>query len=216
MKFFLDTADIEQIRPWVETGLVDGVTTNPSLVAKAKRPFHDVIREICDLVEGPVSAEVIATDLDGMVNEGRRLQGLASNVVVKLPVTQAGLTACYRLSQEGILTNMTLCFSPAQALLAAKAGAAYISPFIGRLDDIGHDGLDLIEKIVALYHTYPDFETEVLAASARHVQHVIQCAFLGVDVITLPPALLGQLYQHPLTEKGLDAFLKDWAHAQGQ
>jgi transaldolase len=214
MKFFLDTANVDEILPWVATGLVDGITTNPTLVAKAKRPFHEVIREICDLVPGPVSAEVISTQEAEMRKEAEILSRLAPNVVVKLPVTPAGLTACYHLTQDGIETNMTLCFSPAQALLAAKAGATYISPFIGRLDDVGHDGLELVQQIVTLYSGYPDFTTQVLAASARNPHHVVACAMMGVDVVTLPPALLGQLYNHPLTDKGLEAFLKDWENAQ--
>jgi transaldolase len=211
MKFFVDTADVAEIKDLAATGMVDGVTTNPSLVAKAGRPFRDVVAEICELVDGPVSAEVTAVDLGGMLEEGRHLAKIAKNVCVKVPLTWDGLKACRALSSEGTKVNVTLCFSAAQALLAAKAGASFISPFIGRLDDIGHDGLELIGDIVQIYAQYPEtIRTEVLVASVRHPGHVIQSARMGAHVATLPPAVLRQLAQHPLTDKGLAAFLKDW------
>ncbi|HMR32485.1 MAG TPA: fructose-6-phosphate aldolase [Geminicoccaceae bacterium] len=211
MKFFIDTADTAEIADLASTGLVDGVTTNPSLVAKSGRRFIEVIEEICGLVSGPVSAEVTATQVDGMLAEGRRLARIAPNVCVKLPLTWDGLKACRALSSEGTPVNVTLCFSAAQALLAAKAGATFISPFVGRLDDIGADGMTLIEDIVAIYAAYPKtLRTEVLVASVRTPGHVIAAARLGADVATLPPALLRQLALHPLTDKGLAAFLKDW------
>ena len=209
MKFFVDTADTAEIKRLNDTGLVDGVTTNPSLVAKSGRDFIDVIKEICDTVDGPVSAEVTATDADGMIAEGRKLAKVAGNVAVKVPLTEAGLVACKALSGEGTPVNVTLCFSPAQALLAAKAGAAFISPFVGRLDDIGQDGMGLIAEIIEIYSNY-DFTTEVLVASVRSPQHVVDAARLGADVCTLPPGVIWQLFKHPLTDKGLEAFLKDW------
>lgn len=210
MKFFLDTADVAEIRSLAALGLVDGVTTNPSLIAKTGRKMAEVITEICAAVEGPVSAEVTATEHAAMLAEGRALRKLAHNVVVKLPLTADGLRACRDLSEEGILVNVTLCFSPAQALLAAKAGAAYVSPFVGRLDDVGHDGMALIADILAIYDNY-DFATEVLVASVRHPMHVVQAAKLGADVATMPPAVLRALINHPLTDKGLAGFLADWA-----
>jgi transaldolase len=211
MKFFIDTADVAEIADLAATGLVDGVTTNPSLVAKSGRKFVEVVAEICSLVSGPVSAEVTATDVDGMLAEGRRLARIAPNVCVKVPLTWDGLKACRALSSEGTPVNVTLCFSAAQALLAAKAGATFISPFVGRLDDIGSDGMVLIEDIVSIYQAYPKtIRTEVLVASVRTPGHVIAAARLGADVATLPPALLRQLALHPLTDKGLAAFLKDW------
>ena len=211
MKFFIDTADVAEIADLAATGLVDGVTTNPSLVAKSGRKFIEVVEEICGLVSGPVSAEVTATQVDGMLAEGRRLARIAPNVCVKLPLTWDGLKACRALSSEGTPVNVTLCFSAAQALLAAKAGATFISPFVGRLDDIGSDGMVLIEDIVSIYQAYPKtIRTEVLVASVRTPGHVIAAARLGADVATLPPALLRQLALHPLTDKGLAAFLKDW------
>ena len=209
MKFFVDTADVAEIKRLNDTGLVDGVTTNPSLIAKSGRDFIDVIKEICDLVDGPVSAEVTATDADGMIEEGRKLAKVASNVCVKAPLTEAGLVACKTLSGEGTPVNVTLCFSPAQALLAAKAGAAFISPFVGRLDDIGQDGMNLIGEIAEIYSNY-DFATEILVASVRSPQHVVDAARIGADVCTLPPGVIWQLFKHPLTDKGLEAFLKDW------
>ncbi|MEM7169270.1 MAG: fructose-6-phosphate aldolase [Pseudomonadota bacterium] len=211
MKFFIDTADVAEIRDLAATGLVDGVTTNPSLVAKTGRNFFDVLREICAVVPGPVSAEVAATDLDTMLSEGRALAQLAPNIVIKVPLTPDGLKACKALSDSGTKVNVTLCFSAAQAILAAKAGATYISPFIGRLDDVGTDGLTLIADIVEIYESYPAFTTEVLVASIRGVNHVIESAKMGADVATIPPGVLRAMYKHPLTDKGLDAFLADWA-----
>jgi len=210
MKFFIDTADIEAIRELAMSGLVDGVTTNPSLVAKTGRPFLELIKEICDVVDGPVSAEVAATDYDTMVAEGRKLAKIANNVVVKLPLTADGLKACRTFTDEGIQTNVTLCFSVGQAILAAKAGATYVSPFVGRLDDISSDGMQLIADIVDVYGNYPHWTTEVLVASARGPQHVVDSARLGADVVTIPPQVLGQLTKHPLTDKGLETFLADW------
>jgi len=211
MKFFVDTADIAEIRDLAATGLVDGVTTNPSLVAKSGRKFLDVVKEICDVVPGPVSAEVAALDHAGMLAEGRKLAKVAHNVVVKVPLTPDGLKTCKALRAEGTKVNVTLCFSPAQAILAAKAGASYISPFVGRLDDVGVDGMGLIGDIVQIYDSYPEFETEVLVASVRHPMHVVAAGKLGADVVTLPPPVLRQMFNHPLTDKGLAAFLADWA-----
>ena len=208
MKFFVDTADVDAIRDLHELGLVDGVTTNPSLIGKSGRDFQDVIRDICEVTPGPVSAEVIATDEAGMLDQGRALAGLASNVVVKLPLTLEGLKACRKLTADDIRTNVTLCFSANQALLAAKAGASYISPFIGRLDDINVEGVDLIEDIRTIYDNY-GFETEILAASIRSPLHVQQCALIGADVVTAPPAVIRGLASHVLTDKGLEAFLAD-------
>jgi len=209
MKFFVDSADLEQIAELNDIGLVDGVTTNPSIIAKSGRDFKDVIKDICKIVEGPVSAEVTATEADAMIAEGRHLRKIAENVCVKLPLTMDGLKACSTLSREGTPTNVTLCFSPNQALLAAKCGAAFISPFIGRLDDITLDGLQLIEDIRLIYDNY-GFETEILAASIRSVNHVKECALIGADVMTAPPKVIKNLANHPLTDKGLAAFLKDW------
>lgn len=215
MKFFVDTAEISEIRELATTGLLDGVTTNPSLIAKSGRKILDVIAEICEVVEGPVSAEVAATEYKQMLAEAAVLKKIAANVAIKVPLTPDGLKACYALSQEGTLVNVTLCFSSAQALLAAKAGAAFISPFIGRLDDIGQNGMELIADIVQIYGNYPNLKTEVLAASIRNPIHLIEAAKLGADVATIPPNVIKQLYHHPLTDKGLSAFLKDWA-ATGQ
>lgn len=216
MKFFIDTADIAEIKDLAATGMVDGVTTNPSLVAKAGRNFLEVVAEICEIVPGPVSAEVTAVDYDGMLAEGRKLAKVAPNVCIKVPLTWAGLKACRVLSGEGSLVNVTLCFHPAQALLAAKAGASFISPFVGRLDDIGQDGMALIADIVEIYRNYQDrLHTEVLVASVRSTNHVIEAARLGAHVATLPPKVLRDLASHPLTDKGLAAFLKDW-EATGQ
>lgn len=211
MKFFVDTADVKEIQELAATGLLDGVTTNPSLIAKSGRPFLDVIKEICRIVDGPVSAEVTATDHKTMLAEGHKLAGLAKNVCVKVPLTVDGLKTCKVLSGEGIQVNVTLCFSAAQALLAAKAGATFISPFVGRLDDIGQDGMELIADIIAIYSAYPNLKTEVLVASVRHPIHVISAAKMGADVATLPPSVLKQMFNHPLTDKGLAAFLADWA-----
>jgi transaldolase len=210
MKFFVDTADVAEIRSLVETGFVDGVTTNPTLIAQSGRRFEDTIAEICTLVPGPVSAEVTATDLAGMLAEGRYLAKIASNVTIKVPLTPEGLKACRTLTDEGTQVNVTLCFSAAQAILAAKAGATFISPFIGRLDDVGETGMTLIHQIVEIYKNYPDFTTEVLAASIRSPLHVVDAALAGADVVTLPPKVLRQLYQHPLTDKGIATFLADW------
>eukprot|EP00611_Tribonema_gayanum_P001593 TRINITY_DN11165_c1_g1_i1.p1 TRINITY_DN11165_c1_g1~~TRINITY_DN11165_c1_g1_i1.p1 ORF type:complete len:218 (+),score=62.87 TRINITY_DN11165_c1_g1_i1:466-1119(+) len=209
MKFFVDTAEIKDIRDLYETGLLDGVTTNPSLIAKSGRQFKDVIKEICSIVPGPVSAEVAATDYDGMIAEGHVLAKLAENVVVKLPLTIDGLKACKVFSKEGIKTNVTLCFSPNQALLAAKVGATYISPFIGRLDDINADGVELIENIRTIYDNY-SFATEILAASIRTPNHITEVALAGADVATIPPAVIYKLADHPLTKSGLEQFVKDW------
>jgi transaldolase len=211
MKFFIDTADIAEIRDLAATGLVDGVTTNPSLVAKSGRQFLDVVKEICSVIPGPVSAEVTAKDHATMLAEGRKLAKIAGNVVVKVPLTPDGLRTCKMLREDGTRVNVTLCFSPAQAILAAKAGASYISPFIGRLDDVGVNGMALIADIVQIYDAYPEFETEVLVASVRHPMHVVDAAKLGADIATLPPAILRQMFNHPLTDKGLAAFLADWA-----
>jgi transaldolase len=211
MKFFVDTADVADIRSLAEAGLVDGVTTNPSLIAKSGRKMAEVIAEICALTPGPVSAEVTATDVAGMLAEGRYLRAIAANVAVKVPLTEAGLRACRTLANEGTPVNVTLCFSPAQALLAAKAGAAFVSPFVGRLDDIASDGMSLIADIVQIYRNYPALKTEVLVASVRHPIHLVQAARLGAHVATLPPAVIRQLLRHPLTDAGLAAFLADWA-----
>ncbi len=215
MKFFVDTADTADIKALAESGLLDGVTTNPSLIAKSGRKILDVVAEICAIVPGPVSAEVAATDYDGMMREAAVLRKIADNVCVKLPLTPDGLRACKTLTGEAVMTNVTLCFSAAQALIAAKAGATFVSPFVGRLDDLGQDGMELISDIVQIYDNYPALTTEVLVASVRHPIHVVQAAKLGAHVATLPPNVLRMLYNHPLTDKGLAAFLKDWA-ATGQ
>ncbi len=211
MELFVDSADVAEIRELAETGLVAGVTTNPTLIARTGRPLFEVLEEICRLVPGPVSAEVTATEADTMVAEGRRLAAVAANIVVKLPLTWEGLKACRRLEAEGIRTNVTLCFSPAQALLAARAGASYVSPFVGRLDDVGEEGMGLVADILAIFRNYRDsLRTRVLAASIRHVQHVVEAARLGADIATVPPAVLRQLVRHPLTDLGLERFLADW------
>ena len=209
MLFFLDTADVKEIETGLEWGMVDGVTTNPSLIAKQGKPYLPTVREIARLVPGPVSGEVLATDYEGMLDQGRRLAGLAANVVVKVPLGPPGLRAVRTLAEENILCNVTLCFSAAQALLAGKGGAAYISPFIGRLDDVGQDGMELIEEVVEIYGHY-EFPTQVLVASVRHPIHVVQSAVLGADVVTLPFQTLEKLYRHPLTDVGLENFLADW------
>ena len=211
MKFFVDTADTAEIKALAASGLLDGVTTNPSLIAKSGRKILDVVAEICALVEGPVSAEVAATDYDGMMREAAVLRKIAANVTVKLPLTPDGLRACKALTSDGVKTNVTLCFSAAQALLAAKAGATFVSPFVGRLDDIGQDGMELIADIMTIFNNYEALTTEVLVASIRHPIHVVQAAKMGAHVATLPPNVLRQLYGHPLTDKGLAAFLADWA-----
>ena len=211
MQFFVDTADVAEIRDLAASGLVDGVTTNPSLVHKAGRDFFEVLEEICDIVDGPVSAEVTATDLETMLAEGRALAKLADNIAVKVPLTPDGLKACDALTDDGIMVNVTLCFSPAQAILAAKAGATFVSPFVGRLDDIGQEGMDLISDIMEIYEGYPDFDTQVLVASIRHPLHVVDAAKIGAHVATIPPAVLRAMFKHPLTDKGLATFLDDWA-----
>jgi transaldolase len=210
VKFFVDTADVTEIKELAATGLLDGVTTNPSLVAKAKRDFKEIIAEICAAVAGPVSAEVAATDLAGMLREGRALAKIAKNVTVKVPLTWDGLKACRALTADGTMVNVTLCFSANQALLAAKAGATFISPFLGRLDDAGADGMDLVREIRTVYDNYPEFRTQVLAASIRNVLHVKQAAMIGADAATMPPAILRALIAHPLTDRGLELFLADW------
>ncbi len=209
MQFFVDTADTGEIARLQKIGLIDGVTTNPSLIMKSGRDFKEVIAEICAITPGPVSAEVTATQADAMLVEGRALAKIAGNVVVKIPLTMAGLEACKQFTDEGIKTNVTLCFSANQGLLAAKAGATYISPFLGRLDDIGVDGMDLIEELRVIYDNY-GFETQILAASIRGPKHVQECAMIGADVATIPPNVFDALVAHPLTDKGLAAFLADW------
>jgi transaldolase len=209
MKFFVDTADVAEIRELNDFGLLDGVTTNPSLIMKSGRDYKEVTKEICDIVEGPVSAEVTAVDYDGMMREAEVLGAIADNVCIKLPLTLAGLKACKTLTEQGKLVNVTLCFSANQALLAAKAGATFISPFIGRLDDIHHDGMDLIRELRQIYDNY-GFDTEILAASIRTANHIKDAALIGADVVTAPPATLKSLVKHPLTDKGLETFLEDW------
>ena len=214
MKFFADTADIAEIRELAETGLLDGVTTNPSLVHKSGRDFLEVVSEIAGVVSGPVSAEVVALDYDGMMREAAVLREIASNIAVKVPLTPAGLKACKALTDDGSMVNVTLCFSAAQALLAAKTGATFISPFVGRLDDVGTDGMSLIADIRMIYDNY-DFPTQILVASVRHPMHVIEAAKIGADVMTAPPKIIWQLFKHPLTDAGIESFLKDW-EATGQ
>lgn len=213
MKFFIDTGMVEEIKEAATWGIVDGVTTNPSLIAKTGRTQADVIKEICGLIDGPISAEVISTETAGMLKEAEEIAKWHDNVVIKLPLTIDGIAACKGLTDQGVKTNVTLCFSPNQALLAAKAGATYISPFIGRLDDNGHDGMALIEEIRTIYDNF-GYQTQVLAASIRHATHVRDCALVGADVITAPYKVLKTLYKHPLTDNGLDAFLKDHANSQ--
>lgn len=210
MKFFVDTADTREIAELAEGGLLDGVTTNPSLIHKSGRKFLEVVAEICGLVDGPVSAEVVAEDFDGMMCEAGIVRAVAPNICVKLPLTPAGLKACKHLTDDGAMTNVTLCFSASQALLAAKAGATFISPFVGRLDDIGQDGMQLIDDIRTIYDNY-DFATEILVASVRHPIHVLQAAKIGADVMTAPPAVIRALFAHPLTDKGLAGFAADWS-----
>ena len=209
MKIFLDSADISEIETHIASGFVDGVTTNPSLIAKSGRNILDAIAQICEMVDGPVSAEVAATDFETMLKEGKKLAALAPNVTVKVPLTEAGLRTCRALREAGTQVNVTLCFTAGQALLAAKAGATFISPFVGRLDDIGQDGMGLIEEICTIYDQY-NMATEVLVASVRSTQNVVDAAVLGADVVTLPPKILSALYTHPLTDKGLAAFISDW------
>lgn len=209
MKFFIDTAEIDEIRPLVELGLVDGVTTNPSLILKSGRDIIEVTKEICDLVDGPVSAEVAATDYETMVREAAVLYDIAENVCLKVPLTPDGLKACKHFSDQGKMVNVTLCFSASQALLAAKAGASFISPFVGRHDDVGQSGMALIEEIRVIYDNY-DFKTEILVASTRHNLHILDSALIGADVATIPPKVVHQLFKHPLTDSGLAAFVADW------
>jgi transaldolase len=213
MKFFIDTANIDEIKEANSMGMVDGVTTNPSLVAKEGREFEGLIKEICEIVDGPVNAEVISTDTEGMLTEGRKLVKIHKNVVVKIPMTVDGLKAVRQLTAEGIRTNVTLAFSPLQALMAAKAGAAYISPFVGRLDDVSHDGMILVDQIAEIYSNYA-YDTEIIVASVRNPLHVLESALIGADIATLPFSVLSKLASHPLTDKGLKAFLDDWNKAQ--
>lgn len=210
MKFFVDTADITEIRELAATGMLDGVTTNPTLIAKSGRDFFEVIKEICSIVPGPVSAEVTATDVEGMIKEGEKLARIADNVTIKVPLTWDGLKACKHFTSKNIMVNVTLCFSAAQAILAAKAGATFISPFVGRLEDIGENGMGLIDDICTIYRQYEIFETQVLVASIRNTQHIIDSAKLGAHVATIPPKVIKDLVHHPLTDKGLSAFLDDW------
>lgn len=215
MKFFADTAEINEIKELALTGLLDGVTTNPSLIKKSGRDFKKNIAEICELTDGPVSAEVVATDAEGMIRQGEDLAKIAKNVAIKVPLTIEGLKACKHFTSKGVMVNVTLCFSAAQAILAAKAGATFVSPFVGRLDDVGTDGLQLIHDIVAIYNNYPEFETQVLVASVRNPMHIVESAKMGAHVMTAPPSVIKALVNHPLTDKGLEQFLKDWA-ATGQ
>ena len=210
MKFFIDTTDISEIKDLASTGMVDGVTTNPSLAAASGKLFLDLIAEICDVVDGPVSAEVTGTDFDTMMKEAAVLRDIAPNVTIKVPLIPDGLKCCKALSDDGVMVNVTLCFSATQALLAAKAGATFISPFVGRLDDIGTDGMGLIDDICGIYANY-GFDTEVLVASIRHPMHILEAARMGAHVATMPPKTLRQLYKHPLTDKGLQSFMDDWA-----
>lgn len=213
MKIFIDTASVKEIREAAALGLLDGVTTNPSLVAKEGKDFRAMLDEILAIVDGPVSAEVISTDYEGILKEGRELAAIHKNIVVKVPLIKEGLKAVRTLSSEGIKTNVTLCFSPSQALLAAKAGASYISPFVGRLDDISHNGMQLIEEIVQIYRNY-DYQTEVLVASIRHPLHFVEAALIGADVCTMPFSVIDKLFSHPLTDNGLEKFLSDWKKTQ--
>ena len=210
MQFFLDTADVEKIRELHQTGLVNGVTTNPSLIAKSGRDFFETLREISSFMDGPISAEVTATTYDVMIEEGKKLSNISKNIVVKLPLTIDGLKASNYFATHKIKTNVTLCFSAGQALIAAKSNATYISPFVGRLDDIGENGMELIQKIKSIYFNYPHLKTKILVASIRNLEHVIKSALIGADVVTIPPNILEELYEHTLTKKGLDAFLEDW------
>ncbi|MDH3329726.1 MAG: fructose-6-phosphate aldolase [Desulfobulbaceae bacterium] len=209
MKFFIDTANIEEIKKGLDLGMVDGVTTNPSLVAKEQRPFEEILKDICSIVEGPVNAEVVSLEADGMVKEGRQLAAMSDNIVVKIPMIEEGLKAVRRLSAEGIKTNVTLVFSSTQALLCAKAGAAYVSPFVGRLDDISENGMDLISDIMTIYDNY-GYESEVIVASVRNPIHVVQSALIGADIATIPYKVIAQLAKHPLTDIGMEKFLADW------
>lgn len=215
MKIFLDTANIDEIKEGASWGIVDGVTTNPSLIAKEKRDFKQVVKEICDIVDGPISAEVISEDSEGMINEAKELVKIHKNIVIKIPMTVEGLKAVSKLSKEGIKTNVTLIFSPNQALLAAKAGATYVSPFLGRLDDVGSQGMDLVRTIVEIFFNY-DYDTEVIAASIRHPLHVVDAALAGAHIATIPMKVLQQMVKHPLTDKGIESFMNDWKGAFGK
>ncbi len=215
MKFFIDSANIDEIREAASLGILDGVTTNPSLVAKEGKNFRQLLDQILEIVDGPVSAEVVSTDAEGILKEARELAAIHKNIVVKVPLIREGLKAVRQLTDEDIRTNVTLCFSPTQALLAAKAGATYVSPFIGRLDDISIDGMDLIQQIVTIYQNY-DYRTEVLAASIRHPLHVLQAAMIGADVATIPFKIINQMFKHPLTERGLEQFLDDWKNNEAK
>lgn len=210
MKFFVDGADVQEIRALSEIGMVDGITTNPSIIAKTGKNFFKIIEELCALTSGPVSAEVTALDAKTMVEEGLKLKKIALNVCIKVPLTEEGLKACYELRQKNIMVNVTLCFSALQAIMAAKAGATYVSPFIGRLDDIGHNGLHLVDEICQIYDQYPEFSTQVLAASIRSPLHIREVALVGADVVTAPASVIRAMVKHPLTDKGIEAFLKDW------
>lgn len=214
MKFFIDSANVDEIAMAASYGVLDGVTTNPSLIAKSGRPFHTVIEEICQLVDGPVSAEAVSEKAEDLIKEGEELAAIHQNVVVKLPLNLEGLKACKALSDQGIRTNVTLCFSPSQALLAAKAGATWVSPFVGRLDDISHSGMELIEQCVQIFSNYPALQTEVLVASVRHPLHVVEAALIGADVATIPFPVIEKLVRHPLTDSGIEAFMADWAKAK--
>ncbi|MBS0185965.1 MAG: fructose-6-phosphate aldolase [Proteobacteria bacterium] len=216
MKIFLDTTDVKAIAQLSETGLIDGITTNPSLVAKSGQNFESLLREICTLIKGPVSAEVTAVDHDTMLKEAFHLAKIAPNIVIKVPLTGEGLKTCKVLSEQNIMVNVTLCFSALQALLAAKAGATFISPFVGRLDDIGQNGLELIADIRAIYDNYPEFKTQILVASVRNPAHVLESAKIGADVVTLPPDIFSKMFKHPLTDIGLDLFAKDWEKTNQQ
>jgi transaldolase len=209
MKFFIDTANIQEIKEGLALGMVDGVTTNPSLVAREKKDFNQVIQEILAVVDGPVSLEVVSLDANGMLREGKKLARLGSQVVIKVPMTTEGLKATRIFAREGIRVNQTLIFSPVQALMAAKAGAAYVSPFVGRLDDVAHDGMEIVDQILTIYHNY-GFETEVIVASVRHPRHVLEAALMGADIATIPFKVIAQLAKHPLTDNGIEAFLNDW------
>ncbi len=210
MKFFIDTADIEEIKKLAPLKIIDGVTTNPSLIASSKRDIFEVLAEICNLIEGPVSAEVTALDNKKMLEEAYNLSKIAKNIVIKVPLTKDGLQACTTLREKDVKVNVTLCFTASQALLAAKCGASFISPFIGRLDDISNDGMQLIQDIRSIYDNYPEYETEILAASIRHPNHIVEAALVGADVCTIPPNIIDKLFKHPLTDAGIETFLKDW------
>jgi len=209
MKFFIDTADVNEIQKAADMGVIDGVTTNPSLVAKTGRPFREVIEEICRIIDGPISAEAVSFDADGLVREAHELASIHDNIVVKIPLTIEGLKAVKRLKRDGVRTNVTLCFSPSQALLAAKAGASYISPFVGRLDDVSHVGMELVSQIKTIYDNY-GYETEIIVASIRSPNHVVEAALIGADIATIPYAVIEQLVRHPLTDVGIERFLADW------